>query len=50
MSKQLVVQAFPRKSPAFAVIWLGVTEPTNMGESKGTKLKPIPPILFLTSL
>jgi hypothetical protein len=27
-----------------------VTENTNMGESNGTNLKPILPILFLTSL
>jgi hypothetical protein len=27
-----------------------VTETTNMEESDGTKLKPKPPILFLTSL
>jgi len=27
-----------------------VTETTNMGESNGTNLKAIPPIIFLTSL
>jgi hypothetical protein len=29
---------------------LTVTETANMGESNGTNLKPIPPIIFVTSL
>jgi hypothetical protein len=53
-SNQLMVHVFYMESH-FTLISAGrnmnsVTETTNMDESNGTNLKPILPILFLTSL